>query len=251
MTRTSVVFDDGSEISDLDVIIFATGYQNRFPFLCDLDPYASNFTTRNHEGKSVLITDPEAKSRPVGPIASNLHYVFPLDREIISLSSLHPLNALTFVGLPLPIANAPSDIVQSLFVGHLIANRELLFPGSEDVARERLLQKLTSHEDLLLEQGYDPYTIGQRLVGVNNTELDYQEELYSFLKSRGAIPEDGRNFVEEWRIFGRNHALLLKATWKEIERREEQARWLDGVSTEEEWAHVLYRLVDWGQRHGF
>lgn len=245
-----MVFEDGTELSDLDVIILATGYQNRFPFLCDKDPYASD-STRQSEGKSVLITNPKAKSRPAGPIVTNLNYVFPLDREIISLSSLHPLNALTFVGLPLPIANAPSDIVQALFVGNLIADRERLFPGSEEAARDALLRKLTSHEDRLREQGFDPYSLGQRLVGVNNTELHYQEELYSFLKSRGVIPEDDRNFVEEWRIFGRDNAILLKATWKEVERRGEQAKWVDGIETEEEWARLLYRLVEWGQRHGF
>lgn len=245
-----MVFEDGSEVHDIDVIVLATGYQNRFPFLCSNDPYASNSNRSTQGGKSVLITNPHATSRPDGPIASNLNYVFPLNRQIISLSSLHPLNALTFIGLPLPIANAPSDIVQSLFAGHLIANRELLFPGTEDVARNNLLRELTTHENQLRDQGFDPYKLGQRLVGINNTELDYQEELYNFLKLRGAIPEDNRNYVEEWRIFGRANALFLKATWKEVEARKEEKKWLDGVGTEAEWADLLHKLVEWGRSIG-
>jgi hypothetical protein len=242
----SVVFEDGSEASDVDVILLATGYENRFPFLCPSDPYASNSTSRH--GEPVLITDPHAKSRSNGDrIVTNLNYVFPVDRQIISLSSSHPLNALTFVGMPLPIANAPSDILQSLFIGHLIANRDSLFLGEEDAARQRLLDELSIHERQLKEQGYDPYVIGQKLVGKNNTEVDYQEELYSFMKSRGVIPEDGKKYVEEWRIKGRSNELQLKTTWKEIERQGDAEKWLEGVRTEEEWGNLLERLVKYSK----
>lgn len=251
LTRSSVVFEDRSEAPDIDIIILATGYEYRIPFLCESDPYAYNPSLNKRlKGRSVLVTDRDTKSRPDGPIASNLNYVFPVDRQIVSLSSLHPLNALTFIGLPVPIANAPSDIVQALFVGHLIANPRLIFPGPEDIVRENLLDKLTSHENRLRDQGYDPYVIGQRLVGENNTELDYQEEIYSHLKSMGAIPDDGRNFVEQWRIDGRRNARLLKDIWTEVERRGDEMKWLEGVRTEEEWADLLNRLLEWGDEIG-
>jgi hypothetical protein len=237
------VFEDGSEASDVDIILLATGYENRFPFLCSSDPYASN--SRPRHGQPVLSTDPRAKSRSNSDrIVTNLDYVFPVGRQIVSLSLLHPLNALTFVGMPLPIANAPSDILQSLFIGHLIAHRDSIFSGEEDAARQRLLDQLYVYEHQLEEQGYDPYIIGQKLVGENNTEVDYQEELYSFMKSRGIVPEDGKKYVEEWRTKGRLNALKLKAAWKVIERQGDAKMWLEGVRTEEEWADLLKRLVE-------
>jgi len=151
------------------------------------------------------------------------------------------------VGLPVPIFNPPSDIVQSLFIRHLIANPGLMFPGPEDVARERLLDKLTSYENRLREQGYDPYVIGQKLVGENNTYVNYEDELYSYLKLRGAIPEDGRDYVEGWGIRSRDSIVILKSIWLEVVKRGEEGRWLEGVRTEAEWADLLDRLLEWGK----
>lgn len=247
MTQSSVIFDDGTEEPEIDTIILATGYETRYPFLCNKDPYGSNSALH---GQSVLVIDPHAKSRPNGPIATNLRYIFPVHKQIISLSTLHPLNALGFVGLPYPIANAGSDIVQSLFIGHMIANRELVFPGSEVAVRERLLDELTAHEDELRGQGLDPYIVGHKLVGVNNTGDDYQEGLYSHLKASGAIPNHGQKYLEKWRIFGVRNVFPLARIWKAVQNRGEEMSWLEGVRTEEDWGDLLYRLFRWGESVG-
>ena len=44
----------------------------------------------------------------------------------------------------------------------------------------------------------------------------------------------------------------LRKIWKGIESRgEEEAKgWLDGVETEEEWAGLMDRLLEWGEEHG-
>jgi len=243
LTQTSVIFDDGSQVPDVDIVILATGYEYRFPFLCDRDPYAVN-STKSPDGKSVLYINGHAKSRVNGgPLVSNLKYVFPLHKHTISLSSLHPLNALSFVGLPQPLANAPSDIVQSLLIGHMIANRSAMFPGSEDGVRSGLLHELDVHENKQKEQGLDPYKIGNRVLGKNNNGTMYMEGLYADLKASGVIPDDGKKYLPEWRDFGVRYIFTLMRTWKEIEEKGEGMKWLRGVETEEEWGDLMRRLV--------
>ena len=66
-----------------------------------------------------------------------------------------------------------------------------------------------------------------------------------FLKRAGRLPDDGREYVEPWRVMARKESRLLARAWSRVEERGEQARWLDGITTEEQWASVMWRLVDW------
>ena len=212
-----------------------------------------------------MTTNASAHSRPEGEqrLTANLKYLFPIDRQIVSLSSLHPLNALSFIGLPFPIANAPCDIAQSLLVGHLIARPDRVYPTShitgdegwnETLARELLLKNLTAFENRLADEGFDVYHLGHRMdVGPYRGD-DYQDSLVTYLQSLGLVPPHDRDyiFVEPWRIRGRANGIQLRKIWDEIESRgkEEVERWLDGIETEEEWADLMDRLLEWGEEHG-
>ncbi|KAG6818015.1 hypothetical protein H0H87_009170 [Tephrocybe sp. NHM501043] len=172
-TGDGVVFSDGS-ILNVDVILLATGYEIRKPFL---------------EEGNVLITDYQARFNNAHPhkLVTNTRYIFPLHRHIFSLSPSYPVNALAFIGLPSAIANCPSDIAQSLFAAHAILNSTLL------PSRDELLQDLAEREDVLRKAGYDPYNIGHRLP--TNTSSDYQDELVDFLKDKPPKPTIERG---EW-----------------------------------------------------
>ncbi len=172
-------------------------------------------------------------------LVSNLRYVFPLHRHIFSLHPRIPPAALAFVGLPVLVANCPSDIAQSLLVAHAIANSAIL-PSRGD-----MLQELAEREDNVRREGLDPYYVGHRLVADSETDHDYQDALVEYLKDVGALPQDGKKYVEPWRRLGRANSRLLGRAWDRVKARGEDSKWLDGVRSEDEWADLMGRLTEW------
>ncbi|EFI28607.1 dimethylaniline monooxygenase [Coprinopsis cinerea okayama7 len=226
-TPNSVVFVDGTELSDIDSVLLATGYVQRKPFL---------------EAGGVITVDPQttSNSSSSGTLTTNLRYIFPLHRHILSLSPEHPTNALAFIGLPTRIANCPSDIAQSLFVAHAIVNPSIL-PD-----RKELLKDLTQREEQQRRHGYDPYTFGHAML--DESPSDYQDSLVKFLKEKGAMPDDGKPYVERWRRDIFSYA-YLKRGWKRIETLGEVGKWLEGVETEENWSELMSRVNSWQQQY--
>jgi hypothetical protein len=70
-----------------------------------------------------------------------------------------------------------------------------------------------------------------------------------FLKNKGAIPQDGRRFVEKWRRDATKNAKLLKRAWTRIESQGKVGDWLEGVTTEDEWASLLYSIMRWQRQY--
>ena len=265
-TTSSVQFEDGTEASDVEVVILATGYNHRFPFLDPSDTYNQPSRELITSGQhAIMTTKASAHSRPEGEqrLMTNLNYIFPLDRQIVSLSSLHPLNALFIIGLPTPAANALNDIAQSIFAGHLIAHPDRVYPTShitgregwnETLAREILLKNLTAFEDWLASEGFDIYHHGHMMDSGLYTDAEYQDSMITHLQTQGLVSPHGGGyiFVEPWRIRARQKMLELRRIWKGIESRgeEEVKWWLDGVETEEEWVDLMNRLLEWDEKHG-
>ena len=265
-SASSVQFEDGTEVSDVEVVILATGYNYHFPFLDPLDPYNQPSRELPTNGRRAIVTtNASAHSRSEGEqrLTINLNYLFPIDKQIMSLSSLHPLNALFFIGLPFPVANALNGIAQSMFAGHLIAHPNCVYPTShitgqkdwnETLAREVLLKNLTAFENRLASEGFDIYHLGHRMNFGSYTDAEYQDSLIMHLRTQGLVPphDGGYIFAEPWRTRARGKILELRCIWKEIESQgeEEVKRWLDGVETEEEWADLMDRLLEWGEKHG-
>ncbi|KAF8835802.1 FAD/NAD(P)-binding domain-containing protein [Paxillus ammoniavirescens] len=229
-TSDAVVFADGSRVHDVDSVILGTGYDLRIPFL---------------ENNGQVLVKSKASKRDDRVLTTNLRYLFPLHEHIFSLSSSYPTNALAFIGLPILVASCPSDFAQSIYAAHIIANGSLLD------SREELLKELDASEDDLRMRGYDPYYIGHRMV--DGSTFDYQDGLINRLKERGAIPDDGTNFVAEWRREAGTYQYLRRG-WKRVEELGEQRTWLRGVETEAEWADLMRRLnqwqKEWETRHG-
>lgn len=161
-TAEGIVFVDGT-IADPDVVLLGTGYLQKKPFL---------------EDPGFLRVDPSARTNAsvLDALVTNTKYIFPLHRHILSLDPRYPLNALAFIGLPTAIANCPSDIAQSLFAAHVIANVDILPP------RAQLLQELAEYEDTVRAQGLDPYINGHKML--DGKSSDYQDELVDFLREQ-------------------------------------------------------------------
>ena len=204
------------------------------------DPYNQPTKDIPYDRRAVLTTNASAYARSEGEprLTENLKYLFPLDRQIISLSSFHPLNALLFIGLPYRTGYPPSDVAQGIFAGHLISHPDQVYPTShvtsgkswnETLARELLLKNLTAFENQLDGEGFDPYRIGHKMNLGWYTEDEYQDSLISHLQSQGLVPRrNGYIFVEPWRTRARRNIPKLLRIWKGIERRgeEEVERWL-------------------------
>ena len=267
-TSSSVQFEDGTEVFDVDIVVLATGYEYRFPFLDPSDPYHQPTTELPDRGRHAIVTtNASAYSRLEGEqrLTVNLKYLFPIDRQMVSLSSLHSLNALFFIGLPAPIAHAPNDVVQCIFAGHLIAQPDRVYPTShitgggpeswnETLARELLLKNLTAFENELADEGFDVYHLGHKNEIGWYKAYGYLDSLIAHLQAQGLVPlhDGGYVFVEPWRVRATENAIRLQKIWKEVESlgEEEVERWLDGVETEEGWVDLMDRLVEWGDEHG-
>ena len=115
-TSTSVVLVDGSSLNNIDSVILATGYETLVPFLSQptSDPSASLGLLDSRHTK--------LNSTTATTLVTNHRYIFPLWEHLFSLSPQYPTTALSFVGLPVLIANCPSDIAQSLVIAHAIAD---------------------------------------------------------------------------------------------------------------------------------
>ncbi|KAF9481035.1 FAD/NAD(P)-binding domain-containing protein [Pholiota conissans] len=225
-TSKGVVFTDGTT-ADPDVILLGTGYELRKPFL---------------EAGGELRADPSARdnSSVHKELVTNLYYIFPLHKHILSLSPSYPINALAFIGLPTYIPNCPSDIAQSLFATHAIFNPSIFPP------REELLEELAAYDEHLRSLGLDPYTNGHRMLE-NDGPSDYQDELVDFLKAKGVIHDDGKKFVESWRRDIYTYQ-ALKRGWKRIEELGTGEKWTEGIETEAQWADLMRRVNEWQER---
>lgn len=141
-TRSSIIFTDNStlKLSGPVSILLGTGYHLLAPFLSpDL----------------LLGVAPGEPSTNV-TLTTNTRYIQPLHNHIFALAppSL-PTNALAFVGLPVGVANAPSDYAQGLYIAHAISSGRILDE------REQLLQDLAESHTTLRELGFEPEEIGQ------------------------------------------------------------------------------------------
>lgn len=231
-TKDAVIFEDGTSATDVDTVILGTGYENLVPFLSP--PYA----------KSLLVTEPSSlvNSTNAHKLTTNTRYIFPLWKYIFSASPALPPTALAFIGLPAMIANCPSDNAQGLLVAHAIANASLLPP------REALLAEVVARENELRSLGFDPYKVGHRLVGSPTEPWDYQDDVVHFLQDRGVpvpIDQGWGKYVEPWRRHERSEMVLIKNGWERVKSRGEEAQWLAGVESEEEWAALMDRLAAW------
>jgi hypothetical protein len=173
---------------------------------------------------------------------TNTRYIFPLYEDIFSLSPQLPPTALAFVGLPILIANCPSDVAQSLLLAHAIADPSTL------PSRSEMLSSLLKREESRRFKGMDPYYVGHKMVGGDTEAQDYQDRLVEYLKERGKLPNDGKKFVEEWRRSGRRNSAIIRRAWDRVEKDGSQRAWLDGITTESQWADLLKRLAAWEEK---
>lgn len=78
----------------------------------------------------------------------------------------------------------------------------------------------------------------------------YQDNLFDIIRTRSKIPlpaylQGKEKYVEEWRHFGRGKGVLLRKAWRRAIYQGVEQEFLPEVRTEEAWAEVLYKIVEW------
>jgi hypothetical protein len=241
-TNTSVVFVDGTSVSDVDSVILGTGFERRFPFLSD---------------GSALTVDPMARS-PLnssgepGHLITNLRYVRPLYKQLVSLSSSFPPTALYILGLPNLSTSGNLNIAQTIFVINTILDPSLLPRRSESLA------ELRQSEQDLRSGGYDPDYVGHKLVTDRTWGCDYQDGIVEWLRERRApyIPLPPKQvYNDRWRrdVLGFENIACMRNGWARIEKlgAEEIHKWVGDIESEEDWAEMMRKLIEWEkEKHG-
>lgn len=234
-TKDAVVFDDGSQLSEIDVVVLATGYDLKVPFLT----------------RGGLL--PEQRPTDSDSLSTNMRYIRPLWRHIFALDPELPPTALSFVGLPIFVANALDSSAQGLLIGHTLASPNLL------PTRAEMLDELHAREDAERAVGLDPEYIGHRILALPGEDplagMQYTESLVRYLQEHGlagvgTIPPLGENFTDPWRIQCNRDTFLLRRTWKRVEALGPKAaeEWVSGVKSEQDWVKMMDRLAEWGRQ---
>ncbi|CAG8491143.1 5559_t:CDS:2, partial [Ambispora leptoticha] len=207
-----IEFIDGSILSDVDVIIFATGYLYSFPFLRDLSysPSVDGNSSNLPENKILL---------------KNGKRVFNIYKQIFYI----PNPTLSFVGLPYMVAPFPISQFQSLFIAKVLA--EKVFLPSQDKMRQESKEEEESKILEIVKQDSKvsdelPYlmnptktvdiTLIERLFhGLRTEEHQYINDLIEWINHDAIIGNTDENIVKIeklplWRVEMRRNLLSLR-----------------------------------------
>jgi len=80
----------------------------------------------------------------------------------------------------------------------------------------------------------------------------YQDGIVRYLQDRGLggwpeIPSAGQNYMPPWRYDRYDTSWTLRKGWDRLEKSGDDMvwQWLDGVETEEQWAGLMFRVIEW------
>lgn len=239
----TVLFADGTMENKISLCILATGYQDSFPFL---EPGSSD-SPPLHLGLPP----------PVPPLPSDLYnssyHVFPLAKHIFPLVApdLFPPSSLAFLGLPwrvipFPLVEAQTRVVLKVFED----------PSSLDIAQEAV--DIVSRYDEIASSIPPSYPYPKDLAIAklwhmleDDAQFEYRNMLHKF--AGGEYANQGWS-VPSWVREMYDKKFVLRAAWKELEKRGEAVDWVRGVgegksgkSGMEEWVDLMRRVLKWAE----
>ncbi|KAL0960022.1 hypothetical protein HGRIS_011670 [Hohenbuehelia grisea] len=211
----TVEFADGSMEYDVDLCIFATGYQFAFPFLS--------------EAQLPTCVSPDSLE-----LRRSTYHVYPLAMHIFPVSSEFPSTSLAFMGLllrgtPLSLFEAQAHALVKVFQT----------PDSLDVARETedILGR-RRHLSTQFDVTGDPSAVAREWHRYTEHEsFVYRDRLYEF------AGWDRR--VEAWEKEMWERKVELRDKWRKLVASGQSESWLDGVgiSGRTEWVELLQRVL--------
>ncbi|GAA98057.1 hypothetical protein E5Q_04738 [Mixia osmundae IAM 14324] len=225
-TREYIVFLDGSSLDDVDTIYLGTGFEIHYPYL------EAGGLVKRHTAFDLPGWD--------GMVDSNF-YLRPLWEHTLSLSPLHPLTALSFIGIPMANSYRFSNAVQALLVAWTIARPDIL------PAREELFRQLETQEQATLAKGRPLEKLGHRMgdPAAGESEI-YQTRVLEFLAQAG-VPIDPA-LIEPlvlWRMEVRKDFWLCLRGWHRLEKLGMAQDWLKDTEGDEGYAQLTRRVIAW------
>ncbi|CCM04891.1 uncharacterized protein FIBRA_07087 [Fibroporia radiculosa] len=213
-----VLFQDGSIETGVDHCILATGFKHNHPYL-----------------------PPEllraAVPPPVPPLPSTFYnstyHLFPLARHLFPLTPTFPPERAVFLGLLKGIAPLPLMEAQMFAALKIFERPELLDPTQEAVG------VVTRYEHLRQRMGDSDIHIASAWhVFAPQAQYDYRDELH-------ALVGDDESRVATWVRDMYDQRDVLRAEWRDLERRGEANDWVRGVGEggTKEWVELMQKLL--------
>ncbi|KZV92681.1 FAD/NAD(P)-binding domain-containing protein [Exidia glandulosa HHB12029] len=231
--------DDTEEVIDVDVVILATGYELTYRFL------GPGFLSCTPTADPAFPFEPDA---PIAHLYNSPQAIMPLAKHVFPLSTC-PDPTFAFVGLtwklaPLPIVEAQARAAAKVFERSLARKHGSQLPPALDVEEERTAL-LARHKALAVEGA----TYAERMWHAipEEEQFQYRRELLRFANGRVTDDEE-----REMQWFEKAYAdkVVLRQRWREIEKRAEDKRWVQGIGYGEReaalrsWVELMARIVE-------
>ena len=215
----SVLLEDGSIESDIDMVILATGYELSFPFLSQIK-------------SEIPVLAP--------PLPNELHnstyHVFPLAHYLFPLQGVFPPNSIAFPGLQHRVAPFPLFEDQACAIVRVLED-----PACLDRLSCAVNIAMRVHA-LIHEKGTDdPVHITKAWSCFRPLEqFEYRTQLNAFSGKKWTAPE--------WEIEFWENKSLIRREWKIIEESGKAEEWMRGVGTNgmKDWIEQCRLLIKQG-----
>ena len=215
----SVLLEDGSIESDIDLVILATGYELSFSFLSQI--------------KSEI---PSVPPPLPDELYNSTYHVFPLAHYLFPLRGDFPPTSIAFPGLQHRVAPFP------LFEDQARAIAQVL---KDPTSLDRLscaVDIVTRAHELIHEKGTDdPVHIAKAWTCFGSLgQFEYRTQLNAFAGKNWTAPE--------WEIECWENRGLIRRVWKAIEQSGKAEEWMKGVGANglEDWIELCRVLIKQG-----
>ncbi|KAF9269682.1 FAD/NAD(P)-binding domain-containing protein [Marasmius fiardii PR-910] len=209
-----VIFEDGTVETNIDLCIFATGYEMSFPFL------SSVLNTVQPSSHSIL--------PPKGTLWNSTYHIYPLAKHLFPMGCEFPPSSVAFVGLilrgtPLSLYEAQAHAILQVFSQPDSLNIE----EEESIVQARRRQ--LGPNELAISQLWHKFTEPE--------SFDYRDGLYKF------AGVDTR--VEDWEKYIWLYKVQLRREWQVLVRRRQADKWVSGVGVggKQEWISLLRNIL--------
>jgi hypothetical protein len=214
----SVLLEDGSIESNIDLVILATGYEMSFPFF------------------SQIKTEVPPLPPPLpDELYNSTYHVFPLALQLFPLQKNFPPASIAFPGLQFRVDPIPLYEDQARAIAGVLEDPASLDRPScaaDIVARVRKIVREKGTDDpLLIAKAWGQFALLE--------PFEYRAQLNAFI---------GRNWTApDWEIECWKNKVVLREEWRAIEQSGKAAEWLKGVGTNgngmEDWARLCRKLI--------
>ena len=215
----SVLLEDGSIESDIDLVILATGYELSFSFLSQI--------------KSEI---PALPPPLPNELYNSTYHVFPLAHYLFPLQGVFPPHSIAFPGLQHRVAPFPLFEDQARAIVRVLKDPACL---------DRLscaVNIATRMQALIHEKGTDdPVHIAKAWSCFRPLEqFEYRTQLNAFSGKKWTAPE--------WEIEFWENRSLIRREWKTIQQSGKAEEWMRGVGSNgmEDWIEQCRLLIKQG-----